>query len=81
MIIYMRKGTNRLMVEHVATTFRKRGFKVFIKNGNEEFALAVVGKGDTSTIGIAGVGRVVLEDSFSPAKHPEFVDAREYFRE
>lgn len=85
MIFKMKKQANILMVEHIATTFQKRGCDVHIKNGDGNFVIAVLGSGiDEFDFLIArpfaGVDRIERDNGFFNSNHQEFVEAWEFFR-
>ncbi len=81
MIIYLRKGANRIMAEYVTVAFQRQGFDVHIKNGDGKFILAVIGPGKVTTEGILHIDRIKSDDELFVSSRQEFVDAREYFRD
>ena len=81
MIIYMRKGANRIMAEYVVGIFQRRGLDVYIKNGDGKFTLVVIGSEDTSTNGIMGIDRVEASDKLFFSRRKEFVLAEKFFRD
>ena len=81
MIIYMRKGVNRIITEHAAVVFQRRGCEVHIKNGDGKFILAVIGDENVSLDGITGIEKVKTSDEFFLSNRQLFVDAREFFRD
>ena len=85
MIIRMTKQANILMVEHVATTFQKRGFDVHIKNGQGSFVIAVLGPGSDqidflTTRSLAGIDKIEKSNDLFNSRHQEFLEAWEFFR-
>jgi len=86
MIVYMEKRANRIAVEHIASVLRARGLKVFLKNGDGTFTLAVFQSEEDhadyfSTEGLYGIKRTEYGNKLFVEKRQEFVSAEEYFRE
>ena len=86
MIIYMEKRVNRIWAQHEASFFLKKGFKVFLKNDNGNFILAVHhseedDKDYFSVIDLHGVKKAEPGNRLFRDKRSQFVSAEEYFHD
>ena len=67
------------MAEGIAVSFQKKGFDVYVKNGDGNFILAVIGSEKISTEGVLHIDRVKASDELFLQRRHEFVDAKEFF--
>ncbi|HQK63864.1 MAG TPA: hypothetical protein PLF16_01810 [Candidatus Staskawiczbacteria bacterium] len=82
----MNNFANRIMAEHLAGIFLRRGLDVFVRNGTGPFTLAIFGDSAQQVCsgivgGMAGIDRFWTSDDEFHKDPGNFVDAREYFGE